>query len=1003
MDDSDVARIVKESKIKKSNSDPHTIQVWKDSPLLGKGKVTTDDIFVTKDKDPVFIKEGGESIVARSEDSIPECKTERIDRLSARKRARKKTQSASAVIQSWQDYSTHEPPREKYDAISDEKNSPSYLKGSSLDDEPDDNIFTMKLKTTSEDEDRIDNQMPFIHNMLSLHTLREDEVHDAVSPREGGTFEATDDASTVIDLSEAIIIDNDKEDYDNDDNGTVDMGQSIGNLSDVDVIQAETVGISSHPKKGIHAEKNDLSCQTALIRKAKLYFIGPVYPDVSHVLGTSLVFFFVGHRVQLFSQNQDEKKQIPKIWFWLETMMFLCFIVADFSVMTLFPFWKSKTKSERQLVLAATTDLLIVTAVMALFFIAEAKRCCINESEVTQTSSQRERNLAIDEEDLFESECTCLGWGGRTYGDLGIIEPFTSLIVLRLFRFQFAQFLNRIFPEKRYSSTLSNDLKDSCDTQQYNDNTCVDRHGHVHTHNKVHKSGTALELWECAMAEFPDIVEKYGQFSGELLQVMLGQKFVIESPSLSASVQPNTSDFKQDNKMTLNEAKKLESHIKLAGSNHAKLPPRAQAIIIAGHLGKPVKPMYLELYEKAGTTSSLSIGVEKVSPITTGLVEFEVDTERMKSEINAPYTFIAPFARLVRSMRRCDRRHLPLLKGWIGVDVVMTQFEIVYFEAIDSYNSEPDETTKLHSEACRLALQATKGGKNLRLCDVARGRKVVGHLDFADVTEIHVEKDDFTMTDTSVVENDSVLYDKEQDLDVEHWSNHLYLESEANKKYARIIRWILFQEDRLKISTKAGTLYFRFYSDLALFEAEKLGEAPKNSNDITRDIAFQWAESICRICGRNQLEQNLPHFGENNEAELRDYLEVVHFHEKEAEDEMRNSTHGIDRAGNVDLLFLGAKGSNSTKKLMKHRLTKSMADFSGVGMASKSMVAFGSAELSATPEDESFQKGVPKSKRLHRTSKSMIDFNDVTRTLKKKGHRRSFSFTKELKEADNQV
>ena len=88
---------------------------------------------------------------------------------------------------------------------------------------------------------------------------------------------------------------------------------------------------------------------------------------------------------------------------------------------------------------------------------------------------------------------------------------------------------------------------------------------------------------------------------------------------------------------------------------------------------------------------------------------------------------------------------------------------------------------------------------------------------------------------------------------------------------------------------------------------------------------------------------------------------------------------------------------------MKHRVTKSMVDFSGVGMASKSMVAFGSAELSATPENESFQEGVPKSKRLHRTSKSMIDFNDVTRTHKKKGHRRSFSFTRELKEADNQV
>ena len=49
----------------------------------------------------------------------------------------------------------------------------------------------------------------------------------------------------------------------------------------------------------------------------------------------------------------------------------------------------------------------------------------------------------------------------------------------------------------------------------------------------------------------------------------------------------------------------------------------------------------------------------------------------MERERNTVYTFVAPFARLVRSMRRCDRRHLPLLKDWGSVDVVMTQFELV--------------------------------------------------------------------------------------------------------------------------------------------------------------------------------------------------------------------------------------------------------------------------------------------------------------------------------------
>ena len=317
---------------------------------------------------------------------------------------------------------------------------------------------------------------------------------------------------------------------------------------------------------------------------------------------------------------------------------------------------------------------------------------------------------------------------------------------------------------------------------------------------------------------------------------------------------------------------------------------------------------------------------------------------------------------------------------------------IQYFEAIDSYYPDLDEKTKLHSEACRLALQATKGGKNLRLCDVALGRKVVGHLDFADVTELHVAKDDVPVSDMSLVEKAAALFDKEQDLDVEHWSN-LYSESEANQKYARIIRWTLMQEERLKISTNSGTLYFRFYSDLAFFEAENLGGVPKNSKAITRDIAFQWAETISRICGRSQLEQNLPHFGEHNEDELRDYLEVVHFHQKEADNERRRNIRGLHNVGNVELLFRG-NGFSAPKNKVKHERVKSMVEFGSVDMAG----------TVRTTKDISFEEqGAPISKRKHRSTKSMMEFGNAAQTQQQKGHRRAFSFGKEFNDADSQV
>jgi hypothetical protein len=267
---------------------------------------------------------------------------------------------------------------------------------------------------------------------------------------------------------------------------------------------------------------------------------------------------------------------------------------------------------------------------------------------------------------------------------------------------------------------------------------------------------------------------------------------------------------------------------------------------------------------------------------------------------------------------------------------------------------------------------------------------VVGHLDFADVTEVHVAKDDVPISDMTLVEKAAFLFDKEQDLSVEHWSNP-YAEAEANRKYARIIRWTLIQEERLKISTNSGTLYFRFYSDLAYFEAENSGEPSKNSHVIERDIAFQWTETISRICGRSRLQQNLPHFGEGNEAELRDYLEVVHFHEKEAENERRNSTLGVQNVGNVELLFVGTKECGSAKKKVRHKRIKSMIELSRIGMD-------GYVKKVSLQEDS-----VPTLKLHHRPVKAMTEVVDVTQSQQNRQHRKNVSFGNELNSADNQV
>jgi hypothetical protein len=94
----------------------------------------------------------------------------------------------------------------------------------------------------------------------------------------------------------------------------------------------------------------------------------------------------------------------------------------------------------------------------------------------------------------------------------------------------------------------------------------------------------------------------------------------------------------------------------------------------------------------------------------------------------------------------------------------------------------------------------------------------------------------------------------------------------------RSSEWNTITQDRLKIQTVHGhTLYLRYYSDLEYAEShrsEVLNGAEDNT--IIKDNSFQWIQTIVRYCGPEQLKQPLPHFGDDNDDELRDYLIILH-------------------------------------------------------------------------------------------------------------------------------
>jgi len=247
--------------------------------------------------------------------------------------------------------------------------------------------------------------------------------------------------------------------------------------------------------------------------------------------------------------------------------------------------------------------------------------------------------------------------------------------------------------------------------------------------------------------------------------------------------------------------------------------------------------------------------------------DFEVIAESTSQDDNVSQ-FVVPNARLLRSMRRCDRKLLPLLDKWVVVDVVMTKHEIVYFDATDIDDTVSEGEQKMLD--IREAIIATKGGKGLRLRDVAYGRRVVGHQELSTIESIQVERvlphenHEVASTDICVAAD-------------EYWKPKAS-KVEAGSSPSRECRWSKVKEDRLKIKTKHDTLYLRFYSDLEGCEShlERVANEKEDQGPLFKNNALQWCQTLGRLCGTTQLHhQNLDHFGDNDDGELRDYLVIV--------------------------------------------------------------------------------------------------------------------------------
>jgi len=551
------------------------------------------------------------------------------------------------------------------------------------------------------------------------------------------------------------------------------------------------------------------------------------YVYANAIFGTMVAFFLLAVRIELILIDTCAMEDYGNTWnlssrgsAFYGVVVLLCLFLVE-SSLTFFLFLRKDLK----MVSAATFDIILSSICLGLFLWAEVERCC--------ACYERAESSVCNDPSAF----CCPEFGSRLCGGVGTIEPIVSIIVLRLFRFELGRWivyclgiLQRVFGK------ADQEKDDESKFEIPVDNTKLSEI--ISTGNKPpkridfkHETGTIAELWVLALAEYPEIVEKHGMFSSLILEAMLGIN------PLPHDLKTPSSTDNQDS----SEAKYAKNEV----------PLTVEAIIEAGKTKRPRR---------------IERGVSALSVRSAG------GSSAMENTIENEYNFLRPVASLVRSMRRCECIWKWMKSTneevWDLVDVVLTEHEIVWFNIQDDVTSW-DEGQSQRKENIKNAISAKKGGKGLRLCDVADGREVLGRLELNDIDRIKIQRilptsiddpnhelsnDDFDAEDNHASISRRRMIKKEYWLGSESES-HVYLPLEHH--------WKNVTEDRLRLHSKQGTLYLRFLVDMY----EEI-ETKKNG-------ALLWCESVSHLRGRRQLKQKLPHFGEDRDNELLDFIEVT--------------------------------------------------------------------------------------------------------------------------------
>jgi hypothetical protein len=345
--------------------------------------------------------------------------------------------------------------------------------------------------------------------------------------------------------------------------------------------------------------------------------------------------------------------------------------------------------------------------------------------------------------------------------------------------------------------------------------------------NFEHYKGTITELWSLAIHKYPHIVSEHGAFSGPLLESMLGIEAMPAEKVMGV------------NGHVVSKQMQKSDETLLSGDNKANSSSMRRKSMSRRRMHKSVG-------------SSSSIG------------------ENLTDENDG--NLIRPLASLVRSMRRCQYKWLPLLDTWQEVDLVLTKFELVWL-ATKPFNGLWDKDVETRRDSVSKLLRSRKGGKGISLSDTVVGREIIGRLPLEDIEEIKVHRfpPNLKLQKQKIREQDAENASDEFHFSSEFWAESLETPSlyigYPDERFQRVV------EDNLLLHSRQGTLCLRFLVDLV--DEEKREHRNTNVNYLgMKEGALLWCQTISHLCGPRQLKQKLTYFGENAEKELLDFVEI---------------------------------------------------------------------------------------------------------------------------------